>query len=269
MTEKNGNLLRRIYGIFLSVFTVVAGILLIVQSQRIYRSAEISPYSYEKAAEALSQIAVPLFLWIAAVIAGWILWEIFPPKKEKTKASVDSTAILKRLKGRLSDGVQSEYLKRAALIKNTVWGVCIAFCVLSAVMVAVCIWNKNNYTPIGSNFNPTRDMLAMLPKFLPWVIISFLFASAATVYEEMSARRETEEVKRLLAETRKTQAPTVKKEKKIKLPAFFEHAYFQYAVRGALLVVGVVFVIAGCFNGGVIDVLEKAINICTECIGLG
>nr|WP_251616997.1 CD1871A family CXXC motif-containing protein [Pumilibacter muris] len=29
------------------------------------------------------------------------------------------------------------------------------------------------------------------------------------------------------------------------------------------------FIIAGIFNGGARDVLIKAVNICTECIGLG
>jgi hypothetical protein len=34
-------------------------------------------------------------------------------------------------------------------------------------------------------------------------------------------------------------------------------------------VVAVVFIIVGAFNGGMGDVLAKAIKICTECIGLG
>ena len=40
-------------------------------------------------------------------------------------------------------------------------------------------------------------------------------------------------------------------------------------VRLALLTVGAILVIAGIFNGSMRDVLIKAINICTECIGLG
>ena len=41
------------------------------------------------------------------------------------------------------------------------------------------------------------------------------------------------------------------------------------AVRAVLLVASVVFIIEGITNGGLSDVLIKAINICTECIGLG
>lgn len=39
--------------------------------------------------------------------------------------------------------------------------------------------------------------------------------------------------------------------------------------RLLLLCLGVLFIIAGVANGGSRDVLVKAINICTECIGLG
>ncbi|MDE7164193.1 MAG: thioredoxin [Clostridiales bacterium] len=44
---------------------------------------------------------------------------------------------------------------------------------------------------------------------------------------------------------------------------------FLWAVRGAVGVIAVVFIIVGIVNGGAHDVLVKAVNICQECIGLG
>lgn len=41
------------------------------------------------------------------------------------------------------------------------------------------------------------------------------------------------------------------------------------AVRILLLSASAVLIVLGIFNGGLRDVLIKAINICTECIGLG
>lgn len=41
------------------------------------------------------------------------------------------------------------------------------------------------------------------------------------------------------------------------------------AARIAILCLGVLFIVLGVMNGGSRDVLIKAINICTECIGLG
>ncbi len=40
-------------------------------------------------------------------------------------------------------------------------------------------------------------------------------------------------------------------------------------VRIVLYLAAVVFVVLGVLNGGMHDVLVKAIRICTECIGLG
>ena len=42
-----------------------------------------------------------------------------------------------------------------------------------------------------------------------------------------------------------------------------------FAARIAILCLGALFIILGVMNGGSRDVLIKAINICTECIGLG
>ena len=40
-------------------------------------------------------------------------------------------------------------------------------------------------------------------------------------------------------------------------------------LRGALYVAAAALIACGIANGGMRDVLVKAINICTECIGLG
>lgn len=41
------------------------------------------------------------------------------------------------------------------------------------------------------------------------------------------------------------------------------------ALRAALWIVALALIVAGIANGGLRDVLYKAKNICTECIGLG
>ena len=41
------------------------------------------------------------------------------------------------------------------------------------------------------------------------------------------------------------------------------------AVRGAVLIAAAALIVLGIFNGSALDVLYKAIKICTECIGLG
>ena len=46
-----------------------------------------------------------------------------------------------------------------------------------------------------------------------------------------------------------------------------EKKFLPYRV--AIFVAAFIFIVAGLVNGGTIAVLAKAINICTECIGLG
>ena len=40
-------------------------------------------------------------------------------------------------------------------------------------------------------------------------------------------------------------------------------------MRRFLIVIALLLIAAGVANGGAKDVLVKAVNICTECIGLG
>ncbi|MBR6360125.1 MAG: hypothetical protein IKS11_10820 [Lachnospiraceae bacterium] len=43
----------------------------------------------------------------------------------------------------------------------------------------------------------------------------------------------------------------------------------QTFIRLSLLAIALIFILLGIFNDGMRDCLIKAINICTECIGLG
>lgn len=43
----------------------------------------------------------------------------------------------------------------------------------------------------------------------------------------------------------------------------------RVSLRAILFVLGAALIAAGVINGGLNDVLVKAVNICTECIGLG
>lgn len=45
--------------------------------------------------------------------------------------------------------------------------------------------------------------------------------------------------------------------------------YVRYGVPSGILVVGIVFVLVGLEKGQQLGVLQKAINICLECIGIG
>ena len=73
---------------------------------------------------------------------------------------------------------------------------------------------------------------------------------------------QTELVKTILA----NQGKPLPAPKKIVSP---ENTRLTLGIRIGIAVVAVALIIAGIANGGMADVLAKAINICTECIGLG
>lgn len=49
----------------------------------------------------------------------------------------------------------------------------------------------------------------------------------------------------------------------------FHLSIHQKKLRILILTIALLFILLGVMNGGAYDVLVKAINICTECIGLG
>lgn len=271
MTDKQRKTLRLVYSIVLSVLTIVAGVLLIVQAERIYHSPD--SYSREIVSEYLGNISAVLYIWIALVVGGGILWAVFPPEQKKLRGTIYYTDRLEKLKRRLPVGVESEKLRKATLIKRIVWGVAIAFAVVAFVMIGLVVWNADNYHPT----TPMQDMLAMLPDFLPWVAVAFFLAICATVYTEISAKHEVEEVKRLIVEHKNEEIgdkkPSLKEQLIARIPDKLKTAKFRrYALLGvriSLAILSVVLIIVGVINGGFTSVLEKAAAICRECIGLG
>ncbi len=269
MTEKNKLALRLLYEAVLSIFTITIGALLIAQALKIYGSSDTSPYTREKVVKALSDIAVFLYIWIAAIIGGVIICKLCPDKKTKLKGTLYQTSILKRLKKLLPEAERYEKLKRADTIRKIVWIVCILLGIVSAVAIGCCIFNKNNYTPIGDGFDPTKDMLAMLPVILSWTAVFFITVIAATVYCELSAKRENAEIKKIIATSKKASSAKAPNSKEEVLCDDTHRVKIVNATRIALAVVSITFIVIGCFNGGAKELFEKAINICTECIGLG
>lgn len=288
LTDKQQKTIRLVYSVILSVLTVVSGVLLIVQAERIYHT--VGKYSREIVSEYLGQISVVLYIWIAFVIVGAILWLVLPPEQKKLRATIYSTDTLKRLQKRIPAGAVSEKLHRAEIIKLVVWGVAIVFAIVSIVMVGVVVFDSDYYHLDANNFRPMEDMLDMLPHFMPWVAAAFFVAIAVSIYTEISAKYEVAEIKRLIVESKnnptstenakedklailKNKLATLKDNLTAKIPEIVKTAKFRtYALLGvriSLAVLAIALIIVGVLNGGLLDVLEKAATICRECIGLG
>ena len=116
MTKAQGEKLRSIYAIVLSIFSVFVGVLFIVQTWSIYRSAPQSPYTVENIAKHFKQIALPVWLWVAAVFGNMLLAILFPEKAGCPKAYIDTAISLDKTKKQMA--ADAELLQKTSAVQK-------------------------------------------------------------------------------------------------------------------------------------------------------
>lgn len=268
MTEENVRRVRFWYGIFLSVFTAAIGILFLAEVADIYFG--IGKFTGEEVGRRLLQhVLAPFILWVLAVIAGFVLSVVFPvaaKRKVKPNAQKSLARLRRRLPGAkgLSEEGKADLkkVKKFELARIILWSVSAAVCLAAAIATCVYVFNKTNFST--TDFN--GHMIDMAKFALPFVIVAFACCIGSTIYEGVSAKYELPLVKKLVA-TGGT--PAEKKECAVLSAVEKKEKWIVLGVRIAVLVLAVVFIILGSLNGGVGAVLEKAANLCRECIGIG
>ncbi len=253
--------LRKILKILLTAVLLALCAALCFQAVDIYRlgnapenfsapGVRIEPvYSRQIAGDRLAAL-LPLF-WSAGVLAAaGLILEAAAGKREKGRALRSPEEILRRMKSRVS-ALPEEALREEKGRKRAYVGAL----AVSAVCLILSLW----YLLDGRNFAGT-DLEHTVGQLLlwvgPWVGLALAAWIAAVLYGGKSAEREIALLKTL---PREQEAP----------PAPKGPGRGRTYLRLALYALGIVLVAAGAANGGLRDVLVKAINICTECIGLG
>ena len=269
ISTKTCKIVRLAYGWVFSAFTFVVGALFIWQVLDIYLGGKAQgiakPFTYELVSERIrTVIAVPFWIWIAAIVIGVVLWQLFPVP-EKLKPITDERYIAYRLSKKLPKEVGEdlkgslEYVKKQQkLTKILHWSL---LGVVAAYLIFVIV-----YVSIPSNFpnlDKTGEMLDAAKWLLPFALVVYLAGCGYVIYLKFSAKNQLPYLKQL---TKGINNINIENNK---FKYIVNHKYFLLGVRIAVACVGVAFVIAGCFNGSVREVFYKAINICTECIGLG
>lgn len=152
--------------------------------------------------------------------------------------------------------VKTEYRRKA------VWCFCAEVLVISIIATFVYIFNPANFPAKSLN----GEVLAMARFVLPFVAVSILCCCGAVVFEGVLSKTQLNYVKNMIKIGGKANPS---KENAFVAVINKNEKWVVLGLRIALLVVAVAFIIAGSINGGAHDVFIKAINICTECIGLG
>jgi len=283
MSEKTCKTVRLCYGIALSLMTVITGALFIWQTLDIYLSGGNRPFTAEIVSERLTRISPAFWIWIAMIIIGFVLWEVFtvPAKRAPLK---DDCYALRRIKKRVPEKVGESGLASLTVIKR--WEVISLVVKISAA--AWCLAGTAYaiaYLATSANFPKTDvngEMLNMAKHLAPCAFAALLILCGVTLYLSISAKKQLPHVKQLIASAKSddkngveavyvtaTDYELEKEDLRSALNPVLNHKYFILGVRIAIAVFAVTFIILGIVNGNMRAILIKAINICTECIGLG
>lgn len=247
---------HRVYGIVLSISILVAGICLAAGCLTIYASGD-QPYSRQAVADTFQSIAVPVLLCAVLTIGGF-LWEWLSPLSNKPREPHRNTELLlSRLtaKADLSNGddatcaaiakEQQRRRQRAAIRAALVCAAGIVFLVYAL--------NGTHYDSSDINTSMIRAMIVLIPCLL----VPFGYAVFVVYGNEKSYQREIALLRTLPKRNAVDEVPVDRADTAIRI------------ARAVLLLLGIAALIGGLLAGGTADVLTKAVNICTECIGLG
>lgn len=251
---------HKIFSVMQSIVLIIASVCLIAACIGIYRSGADPIYTPEKVAAAFSDIAVPVWMCIV-LIAGGILLNLGSPLREKKrKAEKNHELILKRLheKGALDQADSSLRAAVAAQQKKRRLHktVSLALLALGSGIFLIYALNGNHYHQSQIN----DSMIHAVQLLLPCMAVPFGYAVFTAYFCQSSMQKEIDLMKQATAGIpgKKPAAVSAKNRSKQLL-----------AVRLTLLLLAISLLAYGYSTGGTEDVETKAVNICTECVGLG
>ena len=249
--------IRHILGILLAISIIVAGICLITACIGIYQTGD-HPFSREIVAAAFSKIAIPVYLCLALAVVAFLVNLLLPHSEKKRAAFKNDAMTLKRLHAKTDLNLCSQDLRDAvsAQQRSRKW----LFYITGALLIVgtvIFLWyalNGENFHKSQINASMIRAMWVLIPCLTP----GFICAVIAAYRNRASIRKEIELLKQAGSDaTRQPEPSPVPRKDHSKL------------LRLTLAVIAVGFLVFGFCTGGTADVLTKAINICTECVGLG
>lgn len=262
MNEKTKRLIHTVYGAVLSLLIVITGVCLIVSCVTIYKSGD-SPFTRASVAEQFSKIAIPVWICVAAVIGGIVPVLALPTERTKLKGSADRKRTLAKLRERIDFSVCTPVVARRLEEERIIR---IALRIEGALLSLAAAMPALGYLLVLKHFTVealNADILAGVLSAVPFVIIAAGCGFMIVLLDAESVNFELAFVKRVIA------AGAVRKPTEPQAQTATNRERALLIARIAIVVIGVALVVVGILNGGMRDVLGKAIKICTECIGLG
>ena len=240
-----------LYDILLSASLIVSGICLMAACWGIYTSGD-RPFSREAVAAAFAPIAVPVLLSVVLLVLSVPLHLLAGSAGKQAARPVPLSMTLHRLeKTREPAQADLETYRTLARRRKKLALSQILWCCLCAGAFLV-------YALDSSHFHQSQindSMKAAMAVLLPCLAAAFAFVLVMGIKIRGIMTRQTELLKAGVKKTPQESAPAASRPLSI--------------AKGVILVLAIGLVVYGFFAGGTADVLTKAVNICTECVGLG
>lgn len=253
-------LIDMLFLIIVSAQTILMSVLFIVQILRIYYDNN-AIFTREICKEYILQILPVIIIWIVIIIVSFIYSHI---KKNPDKNIAKITNIVKlnnleRVCPKFDGELEEAYslLKKENKKRKIALYINIVISILCSIMGLCYLLNVKHFKSDG---DLAFQAVQMFIHLFPWVIITFISMIGYVLYEEYSAKKSIESIKFIIKNKGKKNN-NLKYDKRKNL--------IMKIARLSITIIAVALIIHGVFNGGANDVLQKAINICTECIGLG
>lgn len=278
MSEKTCKTVRFWCGNALAAMTVILGALFIWQVLDLYlggiASGQTVIFTRDEVFSRVARISPAFWIWLVMLAGAFAVWEIFPVAVKK-QGWKDPRYALYRLNKRIPEEASGElseslgYIKRGRRILNYCWLALALLSLAGVIYSIVYLATPSNFTGVGNleSKKVTADMLKLAANVFPWAGAVFIAACGICLYEGISAKNMLPHARKLAAGNK----TVVRGHGKIynRVMPVLRHKYFLLGVRIAVGCMAVSFIIAGIFNENMRHILEKAINICMECIGLG
>lgn len=244
-----------------SIAVILLGILYIVFCAHLYFTGGNRPYSAERVGKYLVILALPSFITVAFAVTG-IIYALISGVKDDELAGRTQCEMLHSLSKRadtnaLPENIKKDVLKEREKRLNISWisyDISLIFTLTAIVLLCT--------VPVFTVENLNGDVMLAILLVLPAMVCAMSVHVPKAYMLEKSAEREIALIKEAIKggmKIRKPEGERISNREK----------QFVLGVRIAITAVAVVFIILGVANGGMKDVLQKAVKICTECIGLG